>query len=202
MQIGRGFVILPSYYEALRNLPDDTRLSLYDAMLDFGFTGKEPDNLNAIEMAIFSLMRPNIESSVEKYEAQYKNGCKGGRPKKANENPSETQIKPNGNREKEKELEKETDKDKELEIIADKPPRAPRFVPPTVEEVRAYCHERNSGVDPQRFVDYYTANGWTQGRGKPIKDWQAAVRTWERNGYDSKGSGNPFLDIAREEGLV
>lgn len=54
-----------------------------------------------------------------------------------------------------------------------------RFTPPTVEEVRAYCQERNNGIDPQRFVDFYTANGWTQGRGKPIKDWRAAVRTWE-----------------------
>lgn len=62
---------------------------------------------------------------------------------------------------------------------AAKPPRA-RFIPPSVEEVAAYCQERHSDIDPQRFVDYYTANGWTQGRGKPIKDWKAAVRTWER----------------------
>lgn len=53
------------------------------------------------------------------------------------------------------------------------------FVPPSVDEVRAYCQERGNHIDPQRFVDFYTANGWTQGRGKPIKDWRAAVRTWE-----------------------
>ena len=57
-----------------------------------------------------------------------------------------------------------------------------RFVPPTVEEVAAYCKERNHGIDAQHFVDYYSANGWVQGKGKPIKDWKAAVRTWERNG--------------------
>ena len=56
-----------------------------------------------------------------------------------------------------------------------------RFKPPTVEEVREYCIERNNRVDPERFVDYYTANGWVQGKGKPIKDWKAAVRNWERN---------------------
>ena len=61
---------------------------------------------------------------------------------------------------------------------AAKPPRA-RFIPPTLEEVAAYCHERGNKVDPQRVHDYYTANGWTQGKGKPIKDWRAAVRTWE-----------------------
>ena len=61
-----------------------------------------------------------------------------------------------------------------------------RFKPPTVEEVEAYCTERNNRVDPERFVDYYTANGWVQGKGKPIKDWKAAVRNWERNEKPSR----------------
>ena len=60
------------------------------------------------------------------------------------------------------------------------PKKVARFVPPTVEEVQAYCRERGNQVDAQRFCDFYTANGWCQGRGKPIKDWRAAVRTWER----------------------
>lgn len=56
-----------------------------------------------------------------------------------------------------------------------------KFEPPTVEEVKAYCLERNNSVDAEKFVDFYTVNGWVQGKGKPIKDWKAAVRTWERN---------------------
>lgn len=63
---------------------------------------------------------------------------------------------------------------------ADKPPRSPRFTPPTVDEVRTYCTERKNRVNPERFVDFYSANGWKQGKGKPIVDWKAAVRTWER----------------------
>ena len=59
---------------------------------------------------------------------------------------------------------------------------ASRFSPPTIDEVRAYCAERGNSVDAQRFVDYYTANGWRVGR-NPMKDWKATVRTWERNGY-------------------
>lgn len=76
-------------------------------------------------------------------------------------------------------------------VCADKPPRA-HFSPPSVDAVRAYCQQRHNGIDPQRFVDYYTANGWSQGRGKPIRDWQAAVRTWERrdgDGRDDHGHG-------------
>ena len=60
-----------------------------------------------------------------------------------------------------------------------------RFIPPTVEEVTEYCNERNNNVDPQRFVDYYEANGWMRGKNK-IKDWKACVRTWERNEFNSK----------------
>lgn len=62
-----------------------------------------------------------------------------------------------------------------------------KFIPPTVEEVRAYCQERGNKVDPQTFVDYYKSNGWMVGRNK-MKDWKAAVRsTWEKNSTQEKG---------------
>ena len=54
-----------------------------------------------------------------------------------------------------------------------------RFRPPTLEEVAAYCKERGNRVDPDRFLAYYESNGWRVGR-NPMKDWKAAVRTWER----------------------
>lgn len=54
-----------------------------------------------------------------------------------------------------------------------------RFAPPSVDEVRAYCAERNNNVDPDEFVDFYTAKGWKVGN-QPMKDWKAAVRTWEK----------------------
>lgn len=63
--------------------------------------------------------------------------------------------------------------------------RTAAFVAPTVDDVAAYCAERKNGLDAAQFVDHYTANGWVQGRGKPIRDWKAAVRTWERNGVRS-----------------
>ena len=61
-------------------------------------------------------------------------------------------------------------------------PRAQRkrFVPPTVEEVAAYCRERQNGIDPEAFVDFYTAKGWLVGK-SPMKDWRSAVRTWEHD---------------------
>lgn len=53
-----------------------------------------------------------------------------------------------------------------------------KFFPPTVEEVKEYCNERASPVDPQTFVDFYTSKGWYVGNRRMV-DWRAAVRTWE-----------------------
>lgn len=65
------------------------------------------------------------------------------------------------------------------ESKADKPPRAPRFSPPSVEEVSAYCRERGNKVDPQHFVDFYSSKNWMIGKNK-MRDWRASIRTWER----------------------
>ncbi len=63
--------------------------------------------------------------------------------------------------------------------------KRPRFEKPSLNDVKAYCQERRNRVNPEQFIDHYEANGWVQGKGKPIRDWKAAVRTWERNGFDN-----------------
>lgn len=60
------------------------------------------------------------------------------------------------------------------------PPSPGRFVKPTLDEVRAYCAERRNNVDPEMWYDFYESKGWWVGSNH-MKDWRAAVRTWERN---------------------
>ena len=67
------------------------------------------------------------------------------------------------------------------------------FIPPTLEEVVSYCKERNNSVDPQKWYDFYSAKGWMIGKNK-MKDWKAAVRTWER-GCDSKPQKSKYRDM-------
>lgn len=55
---------------------------------------------------------------------------------------------------------------------------------PTIEDIKNYCRETNSPIDPQYFFDYYESIGWVRG-GQPIVDWKTALRSWERNGYDN-----------------
>jgi len=79
--------------------------------------------------------------------------------------------------------------------------RGRQFTKPTLKEVEEYCLERNKGVDPQKWYDHYTANGWRVGR-NPMRDWRAAVRTWERNGITTtapkaKSNESPLDQMAR-----
>jgi hypothetical protein len=76
------------------------------------------------------------------------------------------------------ETEVETEKEKDICVRGN----------PTLEEVVAYCKERKNQVDPDKWFDFYQSKGWYVGKNK-MRDWRAAVRTWERNGY-----GGPFND--------
>lgn len=79
-----------------------------------------------------------------------------------------------------------------LDNKGDKPPALPqvskkskRFAKPTLDEVQAYCQERQNNVDPESFIDFYESNGWKVGK-NPMKDWKASVRTWERRGTNRR----------------
>lgn len=77
------------------------------------------------------------------------------------------------------------DTDKNNNIVIGK---KKRFVKPTVEEIEAYCKERDNGIDAERFWDYYEARGWAIGKNQ-MKDWKAAVRTWEKNNRKENTNG-------------
>lgn len=71
---------------------------------------------------------------------------------------------------------------KDNNIASQTPEKTCRFTPPTLDEVRAYCKERGNRVDAEKWYDHYTSNGFMVGRTK-MKDWKAAVRTWERSQF-------------------
>ena len=79
----------------------------------------------------------------------------------------------------EKELEIELEKDIELDNKPKTNVSKSKFKKPTLEEVQQYCDERNNNINPEQFIDYYEANGWKVGKNS-MKDWKAAIRTWEK----------------------
>ena len=64
-----------------------------------------------------------------------------------------------------------------------------QFKPPTLDEVKAYCIERNNNIDAEYFMDFQEARGWVLSNGKKMKDWKATIRTWEKNNYNRKAGG-------------
>ena len=92
---------------------------------------------------------------------------------------------------------KSIEKDKDKETEKEKKDSPKRFVPPSFDEVQAYCTERGNGIDAQAFIDFYTSKNWYVGKTK-MTDWKAAVRTWEsrkrkqsKPTYSTTDYGNP-----------
>ena len=194
-----GFTFFGSYYEALKKMNDEDRLQAFDALCRYAIEGEESEDLSSVAEMFMILVKPNVDSNIRARE-----GAKnGGRPKK----PEVSQTEKPGVSESEKPevLENENPGFPEAENrigvgegigvgigvgIGDREgvvegevqgegTKRKRFTPPTPEEVRDYCLQNGYGVDPDRFVDFYTSKGWKVGS-SPMKDWKAAVRNWAK----------------------
>ena len=73
-------------------------------------------------------------------------------------------------------------------VDVEKPKLSKSFLKPTVDEINTYCSERKNSVDANIFFDFYESKGWLIGKTK-MKDWKAAVRTWEKNSNSKKDTG-------------
>ena len=86
------------------------------------------------------------------------------------------------------ELEKDIEIEKEIHSSAKSTTtKRKRFEKPTISDIEQYCIERNNNVNAEQFFDYYESNGWKVGKNS-MKDWKAAVRTWERSEYRKPNS--------------
>jgi DNA-binding HxlR family transcriptional regulator len=102
---------------------------------------------------------------------------------------------------------KEMDSDKMTNVLYtdNKPDNKPdkrgetarRFSPPSIEDVENYCKERNNGVNPQQFVDFYESKGWKVGN-QTMKDWKACVRTWEQRDGRSSSQTKPPVNTGAD----
>lgn len=76
-----------------------------------------------------------------------------------------------------------------------------QFTPPTLEEVQAYCKERNNNVDAKQFWDYYEAEGWKDQSGKPVKSWkQKMIAVWEKPRDENTRYGTTATTRTRKYG--
>lgn len=212
-----GFVFYESFYDAIRYLPDDIQLTVYKMLCEYALYGTEPETNDNVAQGFFKLMKPQIDANVKRRE----NGSKATKsePKPnldatkeganlnldltkegANPNLDASGIEPNPNLDltepepKDKVKDKVKDKDKYKAKEKEKErEREKSFRPPSLGEVTAYCQERGNLVNPERFIDFYASKGWMIGSNK-MRDWKAAIRTWERREDKplSQGRGSPM----------
>lgn len=193
------FTFYRSYYDAIQALPKKDQAAVLLAICAYALDSEEP-KLSGTAKAIFTLVRPTLDTGRRKAM-----GGKNGSPSKDNGKMDERCGKDSV---KEKEGEKEKEVEGEIEIENEcSLPLTPLsgerrvFTPPSVGEVGQYCAERCNGIDPQAFVDFYASKGWMIGKNK-MKDWKAAVRTWERDPrrvqeQQNKFGGDRLLDMLR-----
>ena len=198
--MAREYVCLyHSYLKSVEPLNDAERGRLFTACLTYSMTGAEPD-LRGNERFVWPTIREQIDRDTKKYSDFCKKQQENIRKRWDTTVYDGTSGIPDDTKHtKEKETEKENENRRASPNVEDSIARTParkRFTPPTLAEVTAYCRERQNAVDPQRFIDYYTANGWKVGKNS-MKDWKAAVRTWEGKQRDSAPAQRSSLDETR-----
>lgn len=202
----KSFKLYVDYEEHLKYLSNEELGQLFRAIFAHeNQDSEEPEGLSGMVLMAYSFIRAQLDRDRDSYDDQCKtnslNGKKGGRPKKTEKSDrfSEETEKSDRFFEKPKKADTDTDTDKDTDTDTDTDTETDtdidnsvnakrthaRFTPPTVDEVRAYCTERGNSVDPEHFIDHYSSNGWLVGKNK-MKDWKAAVRTWEKNGIGSR----------------
>ena len=196
--MAREYVCLyHSYLKSVEPLNDAERGRLFTACLTYSMTGTEPD-LRGNERFVWPTIREQIDRDTKKYSDFCKKQQENIRKRWDTTVYDGTSGIPDDTKhtkEKEKEKENILSSPNVEDSIARTPARK-RFTPPTLAEVTAYCRERQNAVDPQRFIDYYTARGWKLNK-TSMKDWKAAVRTWEGKQRDSATAQRSSLDETR-----
>lgn len=159
--------------EAWTQLGDGEAGRLLKALIAYAKRGEEPA-LTGAERSAWAFLKVQVDANNDSYDAKISKCREAGKASAAKRQQTSTYVNERQRTSTNKNNNK--NKNKNNNDIESKE----RFAPPTLEEVRAYCQERMNTVDPERFVDYYTSNGWKVGK-NPMKDWKAAVRTWERS---------------------
>ena len=178
-----SFVLYTKYLDNIQALSMEQRGMLFTSLMLY-VSGQEPEEMDPVTAMAFSFIKSQMDKDIEKYNEtcakRSEAGKLGGRPKK-----QEEAKKANGFSENQKKQGKAKKADNEYEYEYDNDllkenTKRKVFSTPTVDDVRAYCLERNNKVDPQQFVDFYESKGWMIGKNN-MTEWKAAVRTWERS---------------------
>ena len=167
----------------------DERGRLFSAMLKYADDGTEPE-LTGNERFLWYTAKKFIDAQADSYTELCERNKRNITARYERKNTARYDSLPlvttryQSNEEQEQEQEQEHK-------------RVYKFVPPSVEEVRAFVDDYRLAVDAERFVDFYASKGWMVGKNK-MKDWRCAVRNWSRRDAPKKSQYNN-ADLERLE---
>lgn len=193
--MAKGVLIQPSFYEAMKVLPDLERLALYDSICEYSLNGKEPKGLSAFANSLFALMKPNIDSANKRYAASVANGQKGGAPKgnqNARKQPKNkqktTQKQPKNKQDSDLDSDLDKDFDKECDLESNSATALP-----SPKATKHKHGEYNNVLLTDEELDKLQAefprdweqrinnlSGYIASTGKAYKSHYATIRSWAR----------------------
>ena len=172
------------YYETfeivIEKIKDiEEREWLRKVIIQYGLHGTAPESFNseALEIA-WTICKDLIDQQIHRREVNAANRAgKKSAPATTEENTAVVQP-----------------EEKPAQEIQPEKPKRKNFVKPTVEEIEAYCKEKNYKINAQQFFNYYESNGWKIGR-NAMKSWQAAVQNWNiRDKANNKAAGTMWAN--------
>ena len=220
--MAESFVFYETFAKQLKLLDKELRYKFYEAIIDYGLYEIKPD-FTGLEACAWLPIQEAIDNAKERRIKNIENGKRGGTQKALNvgtkadsqaeqkqnagdavAKPSDTLAPPSDCLAKPSQSYLDVDVDVDVNgdvdgdvnsgTIAPQAPPKRRFVKPTVADVQAYCDERKNNISAQHFWDYYEVRGWKVGGKTPMKDWRAAVRTWENNNFQTSPPKKQGMD--------
>ena len=176
--------IFTDFLEVTASLGDGAVGRLFRAMLRYALDGTELP-LKGKESVLWAMAKQHINREVAAYKTKVEAGREAGR---RSGEARRKQTEPKGTKANETNQDNDNDNNNnnDNDIYIAPAPKAHIYLqPPSLEEVASYCRERGNHVDPHYFHSYYESNGWRVGR-NPMRDWKAAVRSWESNGLGDR----------------
>lgn len=200
------------YFEVrpcLKRLSTQEKGMLFDAILDYGEFGTEPELEGMVGVA-WDFLRPKLDRDNDRYERQteqrryavYVREAKGQGGPILSLKEWKDRLSSGEDRAVSDDIgrypnPKQQPSNLKLQTPYPIPQTVPdgmsggdRFVPPNADQIGQYCRELGTEMDVEAFLDYYTGNGWMVGQNK-MRDWKAVVRSWSRKENRSNGKNGP-----------
>ena len=227
--MAESFVFYQSFREAIRHLPEKDRLEALEGIIDYALYGEYPIPESNVALAIITMAIPQIDANNKRRDDGKKGGRPSKKPMDSESTSTEKPMVLK-NAENKKPVvfnSASTEKPVVMKMTSTEKPnvnvndnvnvnvnvndnenikggyrgeKRTRFIPPSLQEVTAYCRERKNHVDPEAFVNFYESKGWKVGK-DPMKDWKASVRTWEQREKREKKPPNSFHNFEQREDI-